>query len=539
MNTTAIPGLWKALFFCLFAGYGIFYAPYGVNETDGGFLTGLAWQVLNGKSLYVDIVYVRPPLPVWLRALELQVLPATWAILGERWMFYLKLALYSWLAATLLSSGSRRWQLATIGFIASAHCYPAAAWHTVDGILFGVLSIGCWISWTSRWGAALSGVFMAACLLCKQSFYPMAAVWLVLVVYSSRSKLLPAPGSRNPWLAAGAFFITILLFFIFLYSEGSLNHFLSLTNGATSGGQAFQHGVLDYFRIQPVVAGLSALLLAPVGWWCWKGQGVTLARITWSLWLIVLVASYVWAVGNRLEFTAPFAQTRLLFGVAAAWSVYRVIRKDWPREQAAVFFSLLALSWSAAMSWGYNLPVLFGTPWVFTAADISYQLFGKPVSGRIRTALAVGLLFLLTLSFRYGYEFVYRDGRRSAMSEHLGDIFPALGGIYSTPETAALYRDLKNLSARYGPEFKTLPAFPQANFLTDTYPPLPLDWVVEREMQAGREQVRQSLETKRPVLFIEKKYRDQLLTDPELALVSNCLRAGNVVEETPYFWVVK
>ena len=84
---------WRVLFFSLLAAYCWYYAPYGINETDGGFLTGLAWQLLNGKTMYADVVYVRPPLPIWLRALELMLLPESWAILGERWIFFGKVAL--------------------------------------------------------------------------------------------------------------------------------------------------------------------------------------------------------------------------------------------------------------------------------------------------------------------------------------------------------------------------------------------------------------------------------------------------------------
>src|SRR5262245_43862172 len=103
---------WKWLFFGLIPAYCLVYAPYGINETDGGFLTGLAWQVLSGKELYRDVVYVRPPLPVWLRAGELLLLPEQWAILGERCIFYLKVGAYAWLGASTLIHGQRRWILA-------------------------------------------------------------------------------------------------------------------------------------------------------------------------------------------------------------------------------------------------------------------------------------------------------------------------------------------------------------------------------------------------------------------------------------------
>ena len=175
--------LWMVVFFGLLAGYCFCYAPWGINETDGGFLTGLAWQVLSGKTLYQDVIYVRPPLPVWLRAIEMHILPEHWAVLGERWIFYLKVGLYSWCGAAVLASAARRWMLAAFGFVVSVHCYPPMAWHTVDGILFSVLGIWCVkkIPWSG--GAVLAGVSICAALLCKQSFYPIVAVFAGMVLF--------------------------------------------------------------------------------------------------------------------------------------------------------------------------------------------------------------------------------------------------------------------------------------------------------------------------------------------------------------------
>ncbi len=124
------------------------------------------------------------------------------------------------------------------------------------------------------------------------------------------------------------------------------------------------------------------------------------------------------------------------------------------------------------------------------------------------------------------------------MTEHLGRVFPALTGVYSSAETAALYRDLRDLAERYGPDFKTLPAFPQANFLTGTRPPLPLDWVVEREMGKGRNLAHDAITTVKPVLFMEKTWLNRIETDPELRLTRDAVRQGRVVEETAYFKVL-
>ncbi|MBK8426456.1 MAG: hypothetical protein IPL27_11035 [Lewinellaceae bacterium] len=160
------------LFFAIVLAYCLLYAPYGINETDGGFLSGLGWQALSGKTIYQDIVYVRPPLPVWLRALEIQLLPEAWSVLGERYIFYFKVALYTCLASDLLAKGSFRWVLAMFGFVVSVHTYPACAWHTIDGILFSVLALWLYAK-GSRTGSVLAGIALGAALLCKQSFFPL------------------------------------------------------------------------------------------------------------------------------------------------------------------------------------------------------------------------------------------------------------------------------------------------------------------------------------------------------------------------------
>lgn len=326
-------GVWMTIFLALILSYCLFYAPYGINETDGGFLTGLAWQVLSGKMLYGDIIYVRPPLPVWLRAAELNFLPDQWAILGERWIFYCKVALYSWLGAAVLTSGARRWMLAAFGFVVSAHCYPPMAWHTVDGILFSVAGIWCWTNRTDRRGPAfyqkaslfrsagalLAGIFIFAAMLCKQSFYPMAPVFVGLALFSPTLRKVIFTW-RAGW-GIGAFIFCIVFFFSYLYSNDHLENYFLLTGGAASGSQAMQHGVLDYFRIKPALALGSVALLAPVAWFVRKEKHPKVAAWLWACWLSALTASFAYEVWSRQTFTVPFAQARLLFWAGIAFAL--------------------------------------------------------------------------------------------------------------------------------------------------------------------------------------------------------------------------
>ncbi|MFN0214558.1 MAG: hypothetical protein ACKVT2_09920, partial [Saprospiraceae bacterium] len=509
------------------SGYCLYYAPYGINETDGGFLTGLAWQVLNGKVLYQDIIYVRPPLPVWLRAMELQILPEQFAILGERWFFYLKVALYSWMGAVVIMGDSnRRWQLAVLAFVVSAHCYPPMAWHTVDGILFSVMAVFFAVKGGKTIG--LSGVCLCCALLCKQSFYPLLPLFALFLFLENENRW-----RKMLWFFA-AFSVCIILFVSYLKQENVLSGFIKMTSSAASGGQALEHGILDYFRITPELALPSIILLVPVVWWFWKGGNPKIARMAWFFWLSALVVSYGLITWLRQDHTVPFAQTRSMFWLAAGF--FLASRSRFTVHRSSLL--LLGISWCAAVSWGYNLPILFAVPWVWAGMEVTRVLeeASKPV--RFLKPYRFAFLILLLLSFRIGHEFVYRDGRRSAMNQPMGAIFPQLSGIYSDAESAELYRDLKQLAERFGENFKTLPAFPQANFLTQTFPPLPLDWVVNRETNGDNNLVIKDLKGRRPVIFIQKSFREKIESDPELELTRKILQSGKILEETPHFWVL-
>lgn len=548
MNRSIPERIFPYLFFAVVLRYCLLYAPYGINETDGGFLTGLGWQVLCGKTIYLDILYVRPPLPVWLRALELALLPETWGVLGERWIFYFKLALYSWLAADLLAKGSYRWVLATTGFIVSVHGYPACAWHTVDGILFSVLALWLYAAQNDRFlflRAALAGISFCAAMLCKQSFYPLVVIFPALMLLWDH----PRKAGRIFWFSVSALLCTIL-FFSYLYQNNLLQDYLKMTGAAASGGQALQHGFVDYLHIKPGLALLSVLLLAPVVWWFRKRNNTDAALTTWNLWTSLLLGTYMLEVWRREEFTAPYAQSRLLFLVGVAYAGWLALEWWKQQEKPAVFkkglpdsvillTALLAVSWSAAISWGYNLPIFLATPWMFAMLEISRILQEARQSKPLAKGWYLAQILLLVAVARFNYEFVYRDGRRSEMTEHLGAIFPKLQGIYSTPETAALYRDLFELHRKYGPNFTVLPAFPQAHFLTGTCSALPLDWVVRRETNGDNHLIINNLENKKPVLFIEKSFLEKINSDPELELTKQLMSRGKSLEATPHFQVIQ
>jgi hypothetical protein len=534
---------WKTVFFLLPWVYMLLYAPFGINESDGGFITGLAWQVLSGKTLYADLVYVRPPMSIWLRVLELRLFPENWAILAERGVFYLKVALYTYCAASMLTTRERKWMLASFGYVISVHCYPAAAWHTVDGILFGVLSFWSLLGAKNAKVPGIYLIFSAVCLvasaLCKQSFYPLLVLWpLCLILLFTWKQILTGLGTMV---------LAFALFVGYLMQQGTLNGFLTLTSGATGSGQAIQHGILDYLDVNPLLClpflVLIGLLLLVNG--RRVASNISIQSRVWlqmslvGALLIILPATYVLTIWKNQVFTIPFAQSRLLFDLAVIWGCWSWYQQKWTLMVAARFFSLLGISWCAAMSWGYSLPILCAVPWVYAAIAFCRSLLSQNDSSSVWVRRFGPIYFCLLLGvFGYAYTFIYSDGKRSEMHSDLGKVFPKLSGIYTSEAHAALYQDLKETVARFGPRVKTLPNFTLANYLTNTNPPLPLDWVVQREL-SDKYLSDSILQQEQLVFLIQKAQLAAIQIDPEMKFTRNVLEKGNIIAETAHFLVVR
>lgn len=524
---------WRTLFFLLPLGYIAAFAPFGINDSDGGFLTGLAWQLKQGKTLYSDVAYVRPPLSVWMRYVSLSIFPVNGAVFYERALFYLQIALYSFLAADILAERQQRWHAACLGFVVSVHCYPAASWHTVDGILWAVWAF--WLLFKAGGRAKpalyllLGGITVVASALCKQSFYPLLLLWPVALC-------LRYP--RKEWVYGFAgMMIATALFFGYLFRAALVTAYFHYTNGATGTDQALQHGLYDFFDINPYFLGFFAVL--------WLLYALLMPRKPKpELWLngivalgmLAIPATYAFAIWKNQTFTLPFAQSRLLFDVAMGWAIWQFWKGRLGRTGFLVWLSFLGISWCAAMSWGYNLPILFATPWICACREMLNRNFEQLMHWKGGKIL---YFVVVTAVFVSGYRFVYQEGPRDALQAHLGAIYPQLNGIYTTSGHAAEYQELRDLYARFGSKCKTLPSFTYASYLNGTKPPLPLDWVAERESGKNNPLVYNALDQKGLKFFVRKSSVERAKADPELKFTAMVLEKGNIIAETAHFLVLE
>ena len=503
--------------------YAVIYAPYGVNETDSGFLSGLAWRVLQGQALYADTLYIRPPLSVWLRALEMQLLPHESGLLWERMLFFAKTGLYAWICAALLSeAGMRRWALALLGFVVGVHCAPPGAWYTTDGILLGAIGFGLL---KKEWQIA-AGLCIGLAMLCKQSFYPAFG----LLIWASAWQ----GGARGAGMSALGAAIPLGALYVYLHQNGLWPVFWEMNSGTASAGTAWEYGFRSFAQIDPRLLAITAAFALSFGLAYRKRPA--LAWMLWAAWVAALMVSYTYTVWQRGEFTLPFSQTRLLFIGASVRAVLLFFQKK--THPPPMLLPLLGLSWCAAISAGYNLPVLLATPWIWVMAETGRHLTDRMPVGLLRNAAgkwawATALVGCIAI-FRLGYEYGYRDGRRAEMSADLGAYFPAMRGIRTTPERAELYRELKALSAEF-PRFAVLPYFSLAHWITRSQPFLPCDWTNVFETNGMYHLFDETLERDRPTIFFEKKYAPTLPNDPKLIWAKATLQRMTLVRETPHW----
>jgi hypothetical protein len=538
---------WRIVFLLTVVAYIVTYAPYGINETDGGFLTGLAWQTLSGKTLFNDIVYVRPPLPVWLRALELQYLPENWAILGERWIFYLKIAIYSLLGCNVLSQGIRMWQMACFAFVISAHCYPAAAWHTVDGIFFGVF--GVWFFQKSLHQrnphdvlfAVYGSLFILMAMLCKQSFYPLI---VVPFLYASRIHF-----NQKSWISILVLLVSAQLFFYYLLDNQLLTNYIKWTSSASSFNDAFQCGFVDYFRINVWKVFFFAAMFNFIGYFKHQKMGNRTEKRILMVLLAGFPLGYLYFVLKNQSFTVPFHESRMLFWLALAalfqpfLQIFDLHNLSWQnfklafRSLSLPLLSLSLITWCSAISWGYNLPIFFTVPGVYgmflLLHKVDFSIFKFKNSKHILTFF---YFLLVAFVFNQAYQNIYRDGKRAEMTQHLGDIFPSLKGIYSDFETSEKYCELKELSSKYGQNTQVMPAFPQAKFLLKNPPILPLDWTIKVET-ANDGRILGILDECSTTIFFEKSYSEEIEESEAIYLTKIALDKRQLVEETTHFKV--
>jgi len=483
--------------------WGWAYAPYGFSGLDEGFVTAASWRVLQGQLPYRDFVWVRPPASLLLHAVPLLLLPERLVVIAERFGLFAIVATYSLVAASVLvrkfdlaRGGPSRWWLAACGIAASLQGFPPMPWHTVDGVLFGVLGIYGVTCGGGAAGLVVGCVCLGVSALCKQSFVfllPAALAWIGVV-----------RGRAALRLSLGVAFAGLVAVVATAAALGVLDAAATQITAASSWRSLLRAGVRAYVA-GPVA--LAAIVAGAAGLAAWLSRR---ARAGWPYLLFgaCFGAGILQPILLR-RFESPALNYPALLWIVAAVEAGRGLLRRAEEgvgedsgktlDRHGTVALMLVLAWCASLSWGYPTPVLFAIPAIFGVLHAARRRLGAALR-----PLTVTVLVLALAAQWSSYRFPYREAPRRELDQDLGLVFPKLSHVRASPVSRDRHAELAALVAAHGEPFVVLPGMPLTGYLTGTLPELGVDWARNAETAGELERLASELDRARPLVFVER-----------------------------------
>lgn len=522
------------------------YTPYGMDTTDFGFFYGYPWRILQGEVPYRDFYYINPALPLYWHALWLKITPAQWGVLGGKAGFVAVMYGAAWCMTLFLDRvfdldrmNLPAPLLAVAGFVWGVHTFPHVPWHTADGVFF--FSAALLAGAAGRPSAA--GVLACMALLAKQSFMPAPVAVLAVVFFLRPRREVPRMllACALAWLA----------WWGFLKSAGAWEAFRFLTSNPLDFNEALEAGILIYLRQEWQLPALCAL-----PWILWKARRradpVPQCLQPALIYLVVIAARYMHTVGMErgwIGFGESWPTLWTTLGVACVLAP-GVLLRPWLREAdgprpslraAAVMAAAVLTAWSAGISGGYKTPAM-GAPALIFALLLVHARLGGKAAPAAWTALLLGLLMFRT-GYEYPYVFPAREMPRAGLTYDAGQVFSKASGVYVDKEMFDTLRELKDLRARYGPNYRVLPGFPHAYYLTDDPPAFPSEWLLDWQIANQFDKVYQELLDRDVTVFMLREQMDAIQADgyarAGYTVPQMVRRRWRIVEETPRFVVMR
>lgn len=519
--------------------YLVLYTPYGMDTTDFGYFYGYAWRIIEGQTPYRDFFYIKPALPLYWHAFWMALTPEQWQVLGGKAGFLATMLASAWFGALYLNRSFNFSRLclttpilATTGFVFGVHSFPHMPWHTADGVLFSSAALYAAVS---AW-PLISGIFAACAMCCKQSFALVPLAILILIIIR---------GLPGRWRFIMGWLGCLAVALIWIYSQDAWANFRTMTTGQLDIREAIDAGILIYLRqnwLLPALALIPWLLAKLLKWklprWLLPGYCYLAALAVWYLWTVH--AEKTW-----IGFGASWPTLFMLLGALCVLWPGRMLAQwgnppaaSWPRlANAAALAAALLASWSVAISGGYKIPAMFATPLIF-----SFVLIHADMGGDARklcwASLCAGLL-IFGAGYKYPYVFPVRPLEKSQLIHDAGSVFRQATGVYVDRDMLERLAELKQLRAKYGPNYKTLPGFSMAYYLNGDKPVFPSDWLIDWEINGEVDKLYRELVDRNLTVFME---RDQLGAEKADAYdragygVPRLVRQNwRIVDETPHF----
>lgn len=487
--------IYPFIFILTVAAYCIFLAGNGYEEWDSGFVTGLAWRIINGEVMYRDFIYTKPPLTPYYASFLISVLPDEGQFYFIRCINYITFAAQVLLTVFAINNiynlkqyGLNLWAVALAGFVISLLNFSMYPWYTQDGLLFAAIAL--YLKSINKNSLLILFIIAFAAMLSafsKQSFYPVPLIFLVWVFIDY--------GFKKAIVFSIMLLLPAALLMAWVLNVTTMHNFLDCVTGQTQLYDLYYTCVYGYLHknTKLYLIILAVTLLAGVNY---KNIKATSFAVLFK-WFIVLqfVAAIVLLFAGNAQLGSIIAFNSC--GCAVVYNFF-ILKKTFQYLYPSA--ALLAISWCVSVSWGYPYPVLFATALICIFIVLTYNFF--PIPHKVRTALAV---ITIIAAFAYNW-YPYRNDGINELTYSMETISPKLKYIRTDKTTFDKFAELKSLVSQYGQPYIVTTNYSGSHYLFETRNPLIADWMINSEMSYKLNRMVTDAAKSNGHIFLEKKY---------------------------------
>jgi hypothetical protein len=498
-------------FYAVVIFYCAMYAPIGLENNDTGFTMGMAHQFFMGERFYDQIIMVRPPVSPILHSFVFYPPFSNAPLLSDRIFFFFQIAIYSGLSA-LLAKNFFAWPpvftaiVASVSFVFSAHSFPPMGWHTVDGIMFSVISIYYLAAFVEDNNQEtkittdvifnkkhiylfLSAAFSILAAGSKQPFYIVPLVIL--------SASLITGGVRRFTAMLIALICSAIIFTLLISPYVDFHSLFGSISSQTTLADLLNAGLFDYFKDikRPKSIYFVWPALGVIGYIIFKNKTqkyITAKALVVTIYLYILAIAYFYFSATKFSIPSAYIDTMfvgtLLFSVAKFY-----IHRD---STWVTIIAIHAIGWAASISWGYQTTILYSAPTIIVISFALHQI--TKTHPKINTILTP-ILPLTIIIFYFANQFYFSSEgpvKRSSITADMGQISQIFSHIKSTQKQFNLYSELNSfITSTNNKPFVVLPNIPLAHTMANQVNPIGIDWAMNAEIGNNMERVRDRINT--------------------------------------------
>lgn len=496
------------IFLILLGFYFCFICLYSLDTIDSGFILSFIGRLNQGQIAYKDFDLVRPAGNVIFWDILLYFFPknSPYLLIYCRFLVILECVVISFILSKIIFKKTYTYSIIALITLFILHSFNIMPWHTIDGILWGSITILCLKNRFLL--CAIIFAFLASCS--KQSFYIFTFLSFILIFYDliiQRVKL-----KKNDIMIFITFAIIILMIAIRYNIIENIELIISQTKTKNGLQQLYNAGVKLYFfdskYYNIAFLTLSVFILL--------NKKISNTHLFYfSTFLIVIF--YAYPIFNN----AIYKYSHLLF--LFFFTCYlRMERKD------LFGFLLFTLAWCSSLSWGYHEPTFF-------IGILYLYLFGHLFTKNLILLLAYIILFsMFTLRILYPYFNVNFFKTNYVFSKDI----PIISGIYLSKETNDYCKEAYNLRKKYK-KVVYLPGSPLLDVISNTYNNR-ASWEMDVEYPNFEKDIKNMIKSnsvyyiidKKPAISINHAYFKSTFT-------SKVIENKTKVDSTNYFYIYK